>query len=136
MGFSLHRLRGGSGWGLAIEFGSLTIDRHEPFRVLEWLEPVLLVEAVGVAGRENRDTQSLELRMRDHRLDQPLPYPTAASRFADEDIADPGEGGAVGHDPGEPDQLAVLEGTKAQAVVDRTVEDGPRNAAAPVGLAR
>jgi len=74
--------------------------------------------------------------MRDYRLDQPLPHPTAAGRLADEHIADPGKGRAVGDDPGEPDQLAVLEGAKAQAVVDRAVEDGPRNSPTPIGLTR
>ncbi len=69
-------------------------------------ETDLSVELVGVSGAEQQKSYATNVGMIDRCLDYERSESLASERIIDEHIAEPPEGGSIGHPPGEANLLA------------------------------
>ena len=100
------------------------------------LNPIALVELVGIARHEAEAAQALQVRVRDHAFDEPLAQVEPAMLRIDENVAEVRVRGAVGHDARETHLARFAVETEAQRIVDGAGEDRLRDAGGPVALAR
>lgn len=85
------------------------------------LETQGAIDLVGVAGGETPAAEGLEVWVGDERLHHARGDAFAAVGFEDEDVAEPGEGGAVGHGAGDADELT---GRTIQRAGDDAAREG------------
>ena len=69
---------------------------HEDLRPFQPHEAVPLVEPAGVGSRQHLPTQTLELGVREHDLDEPFPQSPPTVHLQHERVPQVGEGSAVG----------------------------------------
>jgi len=69
---------------------------------------------VGVSGRKDEPPQSLKMRMRYDRFHQPRGHAATAVVFQNVDVAEIGEGCAIGYDSREADLPFVVEKAEAE----------------------
>ncbi len=78
--------------------------RHPHLRIRQCLEvPVSSVQLMRITRGEHEAAESLQVRVRNHALNQPLAEPAVAMGIHDEDVAEPGECRAIGDDSCEAD---------------------------------
>ena len=112
-------------------------DFHAAIRCGQGLEAVATVERMGIAGEQHEAAQALQVGMGEQGLDHPIGEPLAAMHFEHVDIAQVGEGGAVGDDAGETDlPHPVSPQRDAQRVRDGPLDGRQRDAFAPLGGAQ
>lgn len=79
---------------------------HQVIR-LDRRESEAPIELVSIGGPEDDLPNLTEIRMGEHRFDEPHSQATSSMAFEHEEVGDPGERRAVGDDPGKTHLLAV-----------------------------
>lgn len=122
------------GWGLPARWIGL---EFEETAFGNGGEAEALVEGVGVSGGEQEAPERVDVGVFEKRLDHALGEAAASVIFVNKDIAEPGEGGAVGDEAGDADLFAGggVEGADPQAVREGAFDDVAADVLAPVGAA-
>ena len=108
---------------------------HHPARARQRAEAVTLVQGVGVGRPEQEPAQSLQVRVGQHRLDQPLAEAAAAVSVEHEHVGQLRDRRAVGDRAREarPGAVAVIEPKQSELSIARSMISA-RDAAGPVGV--
>src|SRR4030095_9279675 len=108
---------------------------QKPLRTSQRRKSELLVQRVCVRGCQQPAPQTLQLRMADNRLHQPLRQAMPAELFENKHIADPAKRSPIGRNPRKT-RLAkswpLPIDSKTQRVLDRPSNHLERNALGPI----
>lgn len=99
-------------------------------------EAVFRVEPVRVARREHETADALQIRMREHELDEALAELAAARVGDDEDVGEPRETRAVRDHARECELARSVEDREAERRFDRALDELAPDARNPVRLGR
>lgn len=83
-------------------------------RVTDHFETILLVQTMCVMRDEHPAAQSLQFRVIDHTLDQPLPQSLLTITLYDKDVCQISESGVIGDDASKADLLFQVVKPEAQ----------------------
>lgn len=107
--------------------------KFHPFgRIGEVCPPELPIQSVRIAGEQNPAPQALQVGMRHYGFHQPFRKSMAAVCFEHVYVAEIGNGGEIGNDPGKPDLFILMVHPKAKRVFNCPFHRLPRNIQAPV----
>ena len=108
-------------------------DLHVPQGLFDLREAEGAVQLVGVASDEREAAQPLEVRVGQDALHEPASQAVAAHLRQHVDVAEVGEGGAVGHHPRQADLPRALVEAEAEGIRKRPRHGLAGNPHAPVG---
>src|SRR5579863_3263832 len=100
----------------AIDVG--VVNRQEMFGVGQWLESELGVEAVGVAGGEEKAAEALEFGLVENGAEEEFGDAALAVFGHDKNVREISEGGKIGDDAGEGDLAVGQIGAEGEGILD------------------